>query len=171
VDVIIPIKEFKTDIKTTLKNKPLAKLICTVFFAGYFPIAPGSLASLISLSIIWFFIPSFFYILLPVSIGLFFISVWSATKGEEIFGKDGRQIVIDEATGMLISLLFVPKEIGWYAVAFFLFRTFDVIKPPPARGAERLKVGWGVTMDDVIAGIYANVTLHIIYFIGHLMKG
>ena len=101
---------------------------------------------------------------------MFFISVWSATKGEEIFGKDGRQIVIDEATGMVISLLFIPKEIGWYAVAFFLFRIFDVIKPPPARSAERLKAGWGVTLDDVVAGIYANVTLHIIYYIGYLMK-
>jgi phosphatidylglycerophosphatase A len=78
--------------------------------------------------------------------------------------------VIDEACGMAISLLFVPKEIKWYVIAFFLFRLFDIVKPPPARGVEKLKVGWGVTLDDVVAGIYANVTLHIIYYIGYLMK-
>jgi phosphatidylglycerophosphatase A len=151
-----------------LKNKLLAKLICTFFFAGYFPFAPGTFGSLITLLIIWFFIPSFFCILLPVTLGLFFISVWSATKGEEIFGEDGRQIVIDEVVGMAISLLFVPKEIKWYVLAFFLFRLFDIIKLPPARGAEKLKGGWGVTLDDVAAGIYANVSLHIIYYIGQL---
>jgi phosphatidylglycerophosphatase A len=160
----------RTEKKIILKNNLLAKLICTLFYAGYFPFAPGTLASLITLLIIWFFIPSFFYILLPVSIGLFFISVWSATKGEEIFGKDGHEIVIDEACGMAISLLFVPKEIKSYVIAFFLFRLFDIIKPPPARAVEELKGGWGVTLDDVVAGIYANVTLHMIYYIGNLMK-
>jgi phosphatidylglycerophosphatase A len=153
-----------------LKNKLLTKLICTLFFAGYFPLAPGTLASLITSLIIWFFIPSFFYILLFVSIGLFLISVWSATKGEEFFGKDGHQIVVDEACGMAFSLLFVPKEIRWYVIAFFLFRIFDIIKPPPARRMEKLRGGWGVTLDDVVAGIYANATLHLIYYIRYLIQ-
>jgi phosphatidylglycerophosphatase A len=153
-----------------LKNKLLTKLICTFFFAGYFPLAPGTFASLITSLIIWFLVPPVFHILPFVSIGLFLISVWSATKGEEIFGKDGRQIVIDEVCGMAISLLLVPKQIRWYVIAFFLFRIFDIVKPPPARAVEKLKGGWGVTLDDVVAGIYANVTLHIIYYIGYLMK-
>jgi len=167
---IADVKSNRTRKRIILKNKFSTKLICTLFFAGYFPLAPGTFASLITLLIIWFFIPSFFHILLFVSIGLFLISVWSATKGEEIFGKDGRQIVIDEACGMAISLLFVPKEIRWYVIAFFLFRLFDIVKPPPARGVEKLKGGWGVTLDDVVAGIYANVTLHAIYFIGYFVK-
>jgi phosphatidylglycerophosphatase A len=149
-----------------LKKNQLAKIISTFFFAGYFPFAPGTFASLITLAIIWFLIPSFFYILLPISAGLFFISVWSATYGEEFFGKDGRPIVIDEVTGMVISLVFVPAGIASYLGAFFLFRFFDIIKPPPARGMEKLKGGWGVTLDDVVAGIYANLSLHLIlYFI------
>ncbi|MFQ6003736.1 MAG: phosphatidylglycerophosphatase A [Candidatus Zixiibacteriota bacterium] len=163
-------KSNKTKKQIILKNRLLAKLICTLFFAGYFPLAPGTFGSLIILVIIWFLIPPFFYILLSVSIVLFFISVWSASKGEEFFGKDGRQIVTDEVTGMSISLLFVPKEIRWYILAFFLFRIFDIIKPPPARRMEKLKHGWGVTLDDVVAGIYANVSLHMIYFIRYLMQ-
>jgi len=71
---------------------------------------------------------------------------------------------------MAFSLLFVPKEIKWYVLAFFLFRMFDIVKPSPARSVEKLRGGWGVTLDDVVAGIYANVTLHIIYYVGYLMK-
>ena len=152
-----------------MKKNQIAKLICTFFYAGYFPFAPGTFASLITLAIIWFLIPPFLYILLPISIGLFCLSVWSAGLGEEAFGKDGSPIVIDEVTGMSISLLFVPKEIKWYLIAFFLFRLFDIVKPPPARAVESLKGGWGVTLDDVIAAIYANVSLHMIYFVGHLL--
>jgi phosphatidylglycerophosphatase A len=151
-----------------MKRNQFAKLISTFFYAGYFPFAPGTFVSLITLIIIWFLIPSFFYILLPISAGLFFLSVWSATKGEEFFGKDGRPIVIDEVTGMVISLIFVPAEIKSYVGAFLLFRFFDIIKPPPAKRMERLKDGWGVTLDDVIAGIYANLSLHLVLFFVNL---
>jgi len=147
-----------------LKENLPAKLVSTFFFAGYFPVAPGTFGSLIALAIIWFLVPDFFYILVPISLVLFFVSVWSAGWAEEIFGHDGSQIVIDEVTGMAISLVFVPHRLGYFAAAFFLFRIFDIIKPPPARNAERLKGGWGVTMDDVVAGIYANLVLHLVWF-------
>jgi phosphatidylglycerophosphatase A len=147
-----------------MKNR-LIKLGCTFFFAGYFPIAPGTFASLITLAIIWFLIPPVFYILLPAGIGLVFLSVWLATRAEEFFGKDGSPIVIDEVAGMVISLLFVSKDILSFAGAFLLFRLFDIIKPPPARSVEKLKGGWGVTLDDVIAGIYANLSLQLILYL------
>jgi phosphatidylglycerophosphatase A len=147
-----------------LKENLPAKLVSSFFFAGYFPVAPGTFGSLIALLIIWFFVPGFFYILVPISLVLFFVSVWSAGRAEEIFGHDGSQIVIDEVTGMAISLAFVPHRLGYFAAAFFLFRIFDIIKPPPARNAERLKGGWGVTMDDVVAGVYANLVLHLVWF-------
>jgi phosphatidylglycerophosphatase A len=147
-----------------LKENLPAKLVSSFFFAGYFPVAPGTFGSLIALLIIWFFVPGFFYILVPISLVLFFVSVWSAGRAEEIFGHDGSQIVIDEVTGMAISLAFVPHRLGYFAAAFFLFRIFDIIKPPPARKAERLKGGWGVTMDDVVAGVYANLVLHLVWF-------
>ncbi len=149
-----------------MNKNQLAKLISTFFYAGYFPFAPGTFGSLITLVIIWFLIPSFFYILLPISLGLFLLSVWSATRAEETFGKDGSPIVIDEVTGMVISLVFVPKDIKCFVGAFLLFRLFDIVKPPPARSMENLKGGWGVTLDDVVAGIYANLSLQLIlYFI------
>jgi phosphatidylglycerophosphatase A len=147
-----------------LKENLPAKLVSTLFFAGYFPVAPGTFGSLIALAIIWFLIPAVFYILIPVSIGLLLVSVWSAGKSEEIFGKDGSQIVIDEVVGMAISLVFVPHQISYFIGAFFLFRFFDIFKLPPAKHAERIKGGWGVTLDDVVAGIYANLSLQLILF-------
>jgi len=148
-----------------LKENLPAKLVSTFFFAGYFPVAPGTFGSLAALAIIWFLIPGFFYILIPISLGLFFVSVWSAGRAEDIFGQDGSQIVIDEVTGMAVSLVFVPHRMGYFAAAFFLFRIFDIVKPPPARNAERLKGGWGVTMDDVVAGVYANLVLHLALYV------
>ena len=148
-----------------MKKDQLTKLGCTFFFAGYSPLAPGTVASFVALAIIWFLIPAFFYILLPVGVGLVLLSVWLATRGEEFFGKDGSPIVIDEVAGMVISLIFVSKDIWSFAGAFLLFRLFDIIKPPPARSMEKLKGGWGVTLDDVIAGIYANLSLHLILYL------
>lgn len=149
-----------------MKKNQKAKLISTFFYAGYFPVAPGTFGSLVTLVIIWFLIPTFFYILLPISIGLFFLSVWSASRAEEFFGKDGSPIVIDEVTGMAISLIFVSKDIKSFAAAFLLFRLFDIVKLPPARTVERFRGGWGVTLDDVIAAVYANLSLHLIsYFV------
>jgi phosphatidylglycerophosphatase A len=148
-----------------LKENLPAKLVSTLFFAGYFPVAPGTFGSLIALAIIWFLIPSVYYILIPVSLGLILVSVWSAGKSEQIFGKDGSAIVIDEVAGMAISLVFVPHQVGCFVGAFFLFRFFDIVKLPPARYAESIRGGWGVTLDDVVAGIYANLSLQLILFL------
>lgn len=155
-----------------MNRKQLARLICTFFYIGEIPIplgrgkGQGTTTSLVTMVIIWFLIPSSFHILLAISIVLFFISVWSATVGEKIFEKeDASRIVIDEVTGMVISLVSVPIGIKPYVGAFLLFRFFDIVKPPPARSMERLKGGWGVTLDDVIAGIYANLSLHVILFL------
>jgi phosphatidylglycerophosphatase A len=148
-----------------LKKNQIAKLVATFFGAGYSPIAPGTCGSLIALVIIWFLIPAFFYILIPISLGLILISVWSATRAEEFFGKDGSPIVIDEVAGMAISLIFVSKDLKLFGLAFLLFRFFDIVKLPPGRAMERIKGGWGVTLDDVAAGIYANISLHLIIFV------
>lgn len=155
-----------------MNRKLLARLICTFFYIGEIPIplcrgkGQGTLASLITMVIILFLVPSYFYILVVISMVLFLVSVWSATVGEKIFDKkDSSYIVIDEVTGMVLSLILVPFGIKSYVGAFLLFRIFDIIKPPPARRVQCLKGGWGVTLDDVIAGIYANLSLHVISFL------
>jgi phosphatidylglycerophosphatase A len=56
----------------------------------------------------------------------------------------------------------VPLNLKTIGLGFLLFRIFDVTKPFPARRAEKLPGGWGIVMDDVVAGVYANVVLRVI---------
>lgn len=87
--------------------------------------------------------------------------------GEELFGrKDPPQVVADETAGQAIGLLLLPWSFGegslgrnamLAGIAFASFRVFDILKPPPAGGVQRLKGGWGILADDLIAGVYAMV--------------
>ncbi len=92
------------------------------------------------------------------------ISVFITSKAEEILGKDNKKIVLDEFLGFFIAVLFLPKTLFIIISAFILFRIFDILKPEPVNILQRLPKGWGVMSDDIMAAIYANVTLQIILF-------
>lgn len=139
----------------------IIKLFSTFFFAGYFPKASGTFASFLTLALIWFFVPENFILLLTLAIILFVINILVAGRAEGIFGEDSGKIVLDESLGMIISLLWVQKSLLFYSLAFILFRGFDIIKPPPIRRLEKFKGGWGVILDDVFAGFYTNLILHL----------
>jgi len=133
----------------------VALAVATVGGAGYSPIAPGTAGSAVGALILW---------LVPFSRGglaLFFVvvtvaGVWAAHRAERVLGaKDPGAIVIDEVAGMTLSVLLLPLTPAVLAIAFFLFRLFDVVKPPPARASEHLGGGAGVMVDDLIAGLYA----------------
>src|SRR6476659_10042176 len=79
--------------------------------------------------------------------------IWSANEVEPYWGKDSSRVVIDEAAGICISLLFVPVTPVHVLVALLLFRFFDIVKPLFIRRVEKLPGGWGVMLDDVLAGI------------------
>ena len=88
--------------------------------------------------------------------------VWAAGLIEQEKGDDPGLVVIDEFAGQWIALIFVPQTIPVYLAAFVLFRFFDILKPFPVRQAEKLPAGWGVMTDDIMAGLYANITLQIL---------
>jgi phosphatidylglycerophosphatase A len=140
-------------------------LIATGFGVGYSPIAPGTLGTLVAIPIYYFLseIPSPLYEI--TLIGFFFLSVWISENAEKFFGKkDDQRIVIDEIMGFLITMLWVPKTVPFIIIGFFLFRFFDILKPFPIRRLEKgLKGGYGVVLDDVVAGVYANIVLHLVY--------
>jgi phosphatidylglycerophosphatase A len=148
-------------------------LFSTGFGVGYSPVAPGTLGTLIAIPVYYFLsaIPSPIYEI--TLIGFFFLSVWISENAEIFFGKkDDQRIVIDEMMGFLITMLWVPKATHFIVIGFFLFRLFDILKPFPIRRLERrLKGGFGVVLDDVIAGIYANIILHFISFYFTLSPG
>lgn len=77
-------------------------------------------------------------------------------------------VVLDEFAGQWVALLFMPlgglhRTLLIFAVQFFLFRIFDVLKPPPARQFERLPAGWGILCDDLAAGAYANLIGQVLF--------
>ena len=80
---------------------------------------------------------------------------------EQRYGHDPAEVTIDEVVGMWISLVLLPKKILIVITAFFAFRFFDIIKPFPARKFDNMNGGFGIMMDDVIAGIYANIILRL----------
>ena len=140
----------------------MAKLFSTFFYVGYFPLAPGSAASLVGVAICYG---------LKGQMALY-IGVWAvvtilgfiyAGKMESIAGKkDPSCVVIDEVSGMMISLFLLPFQWPVVISAFFLFRAFDMFKIYPANKLESLPGASGIMMDDIAAGIYTNVIMQIV---------
>lgn len=140
----------------------LAKAFGTGFGTGYLPYVPGTWGSLAALLMAWFVpgfvsIPTFFYVI----VGAFAIGVWAGGEVEKDYGKDAKEITIDEFVGQWIALLFVPKTLLAFALAFIFFRFFDVAKIEPINKLQKLPKGWGVMMDDVVAGVYANLGVQL----------
>lgn len=131
-------------------------------YAGYLPKAPGTWGSLVALPINFLLLqltPGQYYAAL---LAILVLAVYTAGSAEKIMDrKDPGIIVIDEIIGMLIALIAVPVNPILWAVAFFLFRFFDIIKPWPVSWADRhLNGGLGIVLDDVLAGMYAWLVLH-----------
>lgn len=140
-----------------------ATWIATGGFSGYAGIVPGTVGSLVGLLLYLPLAASPVGVRFVALVALFFLGVFASSRLEEIWQiKDPKPVVIDEIVGMWIALLFVPHEIVYFLGAFVLFRLFDIIKPFPARQAELLKGGWGIMLDDVVAGIYANAAIQVI---------
>lgn len=150
-------KELRNQYKISL----FSKLVATGFFSGYLPIAPGTAGSLVAVLIYWVFLRSNLQILIALLI-FFVLGIFTSSRFEQRDGHDPKIVVVDEIVGMWLSLLFIEKKILNVLIAFLVFRAMDVIKPPPARGFDRMKGGFGIMMDDVVAGIYANILTQVI---------
>jgi len=151
-------------------TKPISDKLCiaitTLFGIGYAPLLSGTLASIVAV-IIFLLIGSRRYFLIFAGISIL-LSFLLAGRAEKIFKeKDCKKIVIDDFSGMLLSLLFIPYDIRFVVCAFILFRIFDAFKIPPIDKIERLNGAAGVVGDDLMAGFYSLVALWIVrLFVG-----
>ncbi len=140
-----------------------SKILATFFGIGFFPLAPGTLTSMVVVILYRFFLHNLswpVYLLIPL--GLFFIGVFVASEYSSDLGKkDPRRIVIDEACGQLLVLFQLPTSWFLLLLGFFLFRLFDIIKPYPIRKVENLRKGWGIMTDDIVAALYAIIVLRL----------
>lgn len=138
-------------------------ILATGFGIGYSPIAPGTLGTLLAIPIYFFLSEISFPLYQLTLLAFFFLSSWISERAENYFGKkDDPRIVIDEMMGFFITMLWVTKTPLFILVGFILFRFFDIFKPFPIRRFEKVRGGFGVVLDDVIAGIFANVILRFI---------
>jgi phosphatidylglycerophosphatase A len=137
------------------------------FFLGRIPFAPGTFGSLGAMPL-FLLLQNHWIIYIIVLIFLVFFSIPSSNYIErKLNKKDPSSIVIDEVIGQLVALLFISdKSFFTVFLSFSLFRLFDIIKPPPAQLMQSLYGGYGVIMDDIVSGVYANLVLRIFLFIG-----
>jgi len=141
-------------------------LFATGLGVGCSPVVPGTMGTLLAIPIFLLVssIPS------PVYewtiIAFFFLACWVSDKAQSHWGKkDDQRIVIDEIMGFFATMMWLPKTALFITLGFVLFRIFDILKPPPVRRLEQMRGGYGVVLDDVMAGIYANIVLQLIRII------
>ena len=144
--------------------------MASFFGAGYSPTASGTVGTLVIFIILFthgYLIPDFTSGLPYIFACLFVIPFGALVcqKGQDMWGDDASRIVMDEVVGMMWTLLFIDFSIASFITLFFLFRFFDIFKLPPAKQMdEKMHNGWGILLDDVVAGVYANLTMRLILF-------
>ncbi len=147
--------------------------LCTGFYSGFMPFAPGTWGA-VAATLLWLvgfrlFDFQTLQVVTAVCIVAFtLVSIQPISRLEKFWGEDPKRVVIDEVVGVWICLLCVPFE-PWcstrfwiyVAMAFALFRLFDIFKPLGIRKMESLPGGWGVMMDDILSGIYGLIVMMV----------
>lgn len=140
----------------------LVKLLATGFFSGYSKVAPGTAGSMVGIliySLPFFETPA---VIMTAVAAAFLTGVYVSGRMEKVYGEDPPVVVIDEIAGVWISLAFLPKTVLVASLSFLFFRFYDIFKPPPCRRLESVGGGMGIMLDDLMAGVYANLTLQIL---------
>ena len=146
--------------------KKLAIVISSGFGTGYIKPAPGTwgtaMAFLITIGL-WLS-PLSDIVNMPIILsGVFCVlGLWSVNVLSDDWEDDDQRIVVDEMIGFWITMIFIPMSWTSLILAFILFRLYDIFKPLGIRKFDNIKANWAVLVDDVAAGVYANVTLRII---------
>jgi phosphatidylglycerophosphatase A len=171
--VVVPQSAVATTKAPWRASDYLALAIAT-FGVGYLPLIPGTFGSLVGVGIFLLLFTATsasFAVILIVILVITFAGIWAAFRTEELEGKkDPGKVVVDEVAGQMIALLpltlftLQPLTRG-VIVSFILFRLFDIFKPYPAGRFERLKGGFGIMCDDLMAGTYAAVITSILIMV------
>ena len=156
--------------KTERKND-LIVLLATGCFAGFLPMMPGTWGTFVAIPVVMLTHKGGTLTQALTAVVFVVAAALIAGRAEALLGnRDASPIVIDEMAGFLISLLWLPLSLLTVCLSFVLFRLFDIVKPPPIGSLEkRVRGGWGVVLDDVLAGIYTNVTTRMFLILAGLL--
>jgi phosphatidylglycerophosphatase A len=142
----------------------ISKLLATWFGIGYIQKGAGTVAALFC-CLLWIFFEwgrASFWLQLSCLVIIFFLGVVVANVVEKEWGHDSNRVVIDEVQGVLTALFLAPADWRYALAALMLFRFFDILKPLGIRKMEAFPGGWGVMLDDLLAGLYSAVLLQVI---------
>jgi phosphatidylglycerophosphatase A len=143
----------------------LAFVFASALGAGFLPVLPGTLGTLVGIPLV---IGSACFGPLAGGVLIFLfivLAVWSSDVSAKLLArKDPPEVVIDEVAGILVTLYLLPFSWVNLCLGFVLFRVFDILKPYPVRRLEKLRGGVGIVADDLLAGVYANLSLRLLVF-------
>jgi phosphatidylglycerophosphatase A len=153
-----------TELDKKLARKVLTDPVNLLAFglgSGLSPVAPGTVGSLLALPLAWLTLDFGLVAQIATACTLFVSGIWICGESARRIGiHDHGGIVWDEITGMYVALLAAPPTIAAWALAFGLFRAFDIVKPWPIRDLDhRLRGGLGIMLDDLAAALYAVILL------------
>lgn len=147
----------------------LARALATWFGCGLSPVAPGTIGTLGALPLYFLTQCGGSIAVWAMAIVVTVVGVWSADVFAKATGsKDPQQVVIDEVAGVFFALAAAPFTVRGIVASVVFFRAFDILKPFPARRAERLPGGWGIVADDVVAGLQAAAAVRVLDALGVL---
>jgi phosphatidylglycerophosphatase A len=142
-----------------MQNKFWPEGVATLFGVGKWGKAPGTMGSFVALPVIFgmSFLNPFFY--MAVCVLLIVIAIVAADQYGK--GENSKEIVADEFVGLMVTLYLVPRDWTLWILGFLLFRFFAVLKPFPLSHLDKnVKGGFGVVLDDLVAGLFANGLIH-----------
>lgn len=146
-----------------------ARVLATWFGCGLIPFVPGTLGTLAALPLWLLLRDGGPWVVLATALIVTLTGIWSAGVVARVSAtKDPQIVVIDEVAGVLVALAGAPQSTGGIVGAVLLFRVFDTLKPFPARRAESLPGGWGIVIDDVVAGLQTILVLRALEVFGLL---
>lgn len=134
------------------------------FGTGLAPKAPGTVGTLAGLPVYALLLPLPLWGYLLATLVVIAAGIWICDRAARDFGvHDHPAIVWDEVAGFLVTMIAAPVGLGWIVLGFLLFRVFDVLKPWPIGWLDRrVGGGFGIMVDDILAGVYAAVCLQVI---------
>lgn len=143
--------------------KKIIKLLATFFNIGYLQPIPGTFGCIAIVLLYAIFIRGNIFLHYLFLAFLFAAGFLVCGQAERLFKKkDATQIIIDDVVGMLLTLLYLPFRPLVIVAAFFLFRVFDILKPPPIKRIQDLPGSLGIMADDILAALYANLILQVV---------
>ncbi len=147
-----------------MTDKRLVEVLATFFYLGKVPIVPGTFGTAGAVPLVIVLGSAHPALYLAAALAVCAVSIYVAQRYESHFGvHDSRRVVIDEVAGFVVTMMWLPVNAQTLIVAFVLFRLLDIIKPYPINIIDRkVHGGFGVVMDDVAAGVVANVILQVV---------